>query len=91
MKDGGFEAVISSCSARFAVAEVAEIKIKIIANNKDVFGRNLVEFGEIAHRKTRVVIKGLWLDEEVVALFAPDSIVFLMRLPAPAVNLGIKI
>ena len=91
MEDGGLEAVVSSCGAGLAVAEEAEVEIEVVADDEDILGWDFVKFGKIAHGEAGIVIKSLRFNEDVVALFAPDSGMFLVWFPAPALYFGIKI
>ena len=86
----GFEAVVATAAAVFAVAKGAELKVKIIANHEDVLGSDLVEAGEGLDGLTGFVVEGLGFDEDGAPLFQPDGAEFGF-LPAELMDFGVKI
>ena len=68
MGGDGFEAVIAAAGPVFAVAESAELKIKVITDHEDVFGGNFVEVGEGLDGLAGFVVEGLRFDENGASL-----------------------
>ena len=65
----GFEAVVPSAAAAFAEADLAEIEVKIVAEDENVARREFIETHEIGDGETGVVVEGLGLEEDFVAGF----------------------
>ena len=59
MSGDGLEAVIAAAGPVFAVAESAELKIKVVTDHEDVLGGDLVEAGEGLDGLAGFVVEGL--------------------------------
>ena len=91
MGDDRFETVVAAGGAFFAFAGGAEREIEVVADAEDVCGWDFVKVGESADGGADVVVKSLGLDEDGVALFAPDGVEFFVRLPFEVVDFEVKI
>ena len=74
-----------------ALADLAEFEIEVVADDKDVFGSDFIKVGESPDGGSDVVIEGLRLDKDGVALFLPDGVELFVRFPFKARNFEIKI
>lgn len=84
----GFEAVIAATGAFGAVADLAEIKVKIVADDEEVGEAKFVKMDEFLDGATGIVIEILGFDEDAVAIFSPEGAEFGL-LPVEVVDFGI--
>ena len=90
MSGDGLEAVVAAAGPVFAVAESAKLKIKVIADHKNVLGGNFVEVGEGLDGLAGFVVEGLRFDEDGASLLQPDGAEFGL-LPVKLMDFGVKI
>ena len=90
MSGDGFEAVIAAAGPVFAVAEGAELKIKVVTDHENVLGGDFVEVDEGLDGLAGFVVEGLGLDEDGASLLQPDGAEFGF-LPAKLMDFGVKI
>ncbi len=86
----GFETVVAAAAAFGAVAQGAKGQVEIITDDEDVFEGDFVEIGKLDDGAAGIVIEGLGFDEDLVAVFEPEGVVFGF-LPGEIVDFGIKI
>ena len=68
MSGDGLEAIVAAAGPVFAVAESAKLKIKVIADHKNVLGGNFVEVGEGLDGLAGFVVEGLRFDKNGASL-----------------------
>ena len=91
--NGGFEAIITAGGAALAIAKLAKVEIKVIANDQEVRNIRLVEVNYRANATSDVVIKSLWLyKKQIVFVVASDlGEKFSFALPVDLGEFGVKI
>lgn len=86
----GFEAIITSAGASEAIASGAEVELEVIAKDENIGRWDFVKMGESLDGLAGIIIKSLRFEEDLVAVFEPESVHFGL-LPVEMVDFGIKI
>ena len=79
MLDSRLEAVIAACAAPLAEADLAEWKIKVVANYQNILRGEFIEVAEAADAHALIIVESLRLYKEDVAIFCDFSFKFWLR------------
>lgn len=86
----GLKAIVAAAGAFGAVADLTEFEVKIITDDEDIAGSELVKMDEFLDGAPGFVVEILGLDEKIIAGFSPESAKFGF-LPAEIMNFGVQI
>ena len=73
-----------------AITNFTKRQLKIITNYQNISRSDFIKMLIVRYSNARIVVKSLRLNQDTVAVFEPNSTVFLF-LPGQIVDFGIKI
>ncbi len=91
MRNGRFEAIIAAGATPLAEANLAELEVKIVADDQEILWCKLVIIANELKALADVVIKSLRLNEKRLAVLVIEHAVLLVFFPCKATKFRIKI
>lgn len=91
MLDSRLEAVVAACAAPLTEADLAEWKIKVVANYQNILRGEFIEVAEAADAHALIIVESLRLYEEDVAVFGDFGFELWLWLESEIMDFGIKI